>query len=234
MEHIVVLTGAGISEESGISTFRGANGLWEGHDISQVATPEGWEKDPALVLEFYNQRRKQLKTVSPNSAHLDLVSLEKEYTVSIVTQNVDDLHERSGSSSVLHLHGELNKVRSQQNTNDSIPWFEDLNLGQCCSMKKQLRPDIVWFGEEVPALPAAIELVQSADILLIIGTSLQVYPAANLLNYVSDKATTYFIDPNPAYINKKNVTVIAQKATVGMKTFLKKMLEKTEKTATYF
>ncbi len=216
MKHIVVLTGAGISAESGISTFRDADGLWEGHDIMEVASPQGWDRNPALVLDFYNQRRQQLLTVQPNTAHKALAALEATHRVHIVTQNVDDLHERAGSTDVLHLHGELLKVRSQKDTAIVLDWTTDLALGDLCSLGSQLRPHIVWFGEDVPLLEQAIRLTESADALLIIGTSMQVYPAASLLQFAAPTTPIYFIDPNPAISPSKQLTVIAEKASTGV------------------
>jgi NAD-dependent deacetylase len=216
MKHIVILSGAGMSAESGLKTFRDSNGLWEGHDVMEVASPQGFEKDPALVLEFYNQRRRQLLKVEPNRAHLALVEMEKEHMVSIVTQNVDDLHERAGSSSILHLHGELFKVRSTYDSSDVREWKKDLNLGDLCAKGHQLRPHIVWFGEEVPAIPTAISICQTADVLIIIGTSMQVYPAASLMNYVDTRTKVYYIDPNPAAIQNDQVIVIAESASTGI------------------
>ena len=216
MKHIVVLTGAGISAESGLKTFRDANGLWEGHDVMEVASPEGFLTNPELVLEFYNQRRKQLLMVKPNKAHKNLVDLEQDYKVTIITQNVDDLHERAGSSSVIHLHGELFKVRSTNNSNHVLEWKTDLIIGDLDNNGHQLRPHIVWFGEAVPMIDKAIELCKTADILLIIGTSMQVYPAASLIHYAPENTPTYFIDPNPAVDTQNNLTVIAKPATVGV------------------
>lgn len=215
---IVVLTGAGISAESGIKTFRDADGLWEGHSIQDVATPEGWTKNPALVLDFYNQRRKQLFDVIPNEAHKSLKKLEEEYEVQIITQNVDDLHERAGSSNVIHLHGELRKVRSTIDENLIYNWETDIKLGDLCNNNSQLRPHIVWFGEDVPKLTIAEEITQTADILIIIGTSMQVYPAANLIYSIKDGTPIYFIDPKPnvSESNFDNLTVIEEKATIGM------------------
>jgi NAD-dependent deacetylase len=215
-KHIVVLTGAGISAESGIKTFRDADGLWEGHDVMEVATPEGFAANPELVLDFYNQRRKQLFEVEPNQAHYDLASLEDNHKVSIITQNVDDLHERAGSHDVIHLHGELLKVRSTYDGNDILKWKNDLVLGDLCRKGHQLRPHIVWFGEDVPMIEKAVEICETANILIIIGTSMQVYPAASLMHYVRQNTPTYFIDPNPNIDNKKNLTVINETATVGM------------------
>ena len=217
MKHLVVLTGAGMSAESGIKTFRDADGLWEGHDVMEVASPQGFAKNPELVLDFYNQRRRQLLKVEPNEAHYTLAELEKNYKVSIVTQNVDDLHERSESSNVLHLHGELFKVRSTHNESDIQEWKKDLVLGDLCSKGYQLRPHIVWFGEAVPMIEKAIGICETADILIIIGTSMQVYPAASLMHYVSNETKIFYIDPKPAIENKPNLTVIPETATKGIK-----------------
>lgn len=212
----MVLTGAGISAESGLKTFRDSNGLWEGHDVMEVASPLGFKNNPELVLDFYNQRRKQLLEVKPNEAHLALAELEKKYKVSIVTQNVDDLHERAGSTSVLHLHGELLKVRSTNNEKDIQYWTKDLLVGDLCKNGFQLRPDIVWFGEDVPLIPKAIEICENADILMIVGTSMQVYPAASLINYIPPNTKIFYIDPHPAEIHHPNLTVIEEKATTGI------------------
>ncbi|WP_323789653.1 NAD-dependent deacylase [Psychroserpens sp.] len=217
MKHIVVLTGAGMSAESGLKTFRDANGLWEGHDVMEVATPEGFHRNPELVLEFYNQRRKQLLQVEPNSAHVDLAHLENDFEVTIITQNVDDLHERAGSRKVIHLHGELLKVRSSGNEFDIQSWTQDLILGDKCEKGYQLRPHIVWFGEAVPMIDKAMEICATADSLLIIGTSMQVYPAASLMHYVPEQTPTYFIDPNPAMTSNGQLKVIAETATSGLK-----------------
>jgi len=216
MKHLVVLTGAGMSAESGLKTFRDADGLWEGHDVQKVASPEGFSANPELVLDFYNQRRRQLLKVNPNSAHFDLAMLEKKYEVTIVTQNVDDLHERAGSTNVLHLHGELLKVRSMYDPFDVKDWDKDLILGDLCEKGYQLRPHIVWFGESVPMIPEAISICESADLLLIIGTSLQVYPAASLMHYVRQETKIFYIDPKPAIQSNSQVTVIAEKATSGL------------------
>ncbi|WMI64579.1 NAD-dependent deacylase [Aestuariibaculum sp. YM273] len=219
-KHIVVLTGAGMSAESGIKTFRDENGLWEGHDVMEVATPEGFNANPELVLEFYNQRRKQLFEVEPNVAHKAIAELEKDYHVSVITQNVDDLHERAGSNHVIHLHGELLKVRSTFDETDIIDWTTDLKLGDTCRKGHQLRPHIVWFGEDVPMIPKAISICETADILLIIGTSMQVYPAAGLRHYIPSVTHTYFIDPKPTIRSGSKLTVIAENATIGMKQLL--------------
>lgn len=196
-QKIVVLTGAGISAESGIKTFRDSDGLWENHRIEDVATPEGWRVNPELVLDFYNQRRAQLLTVEPNEGHRALADLEKDFEVQIVTQNVDDLHERAGSTNVLHLHGQLRQVRSERYPNIVYNWDKDLHLGDLCERGAQLRPHIVWFGESVPMLEPAAELASEADIFVIVGTSLQVYPAAGLMHYAPRHIPFYYIDPRP-------------------------------------
>ena len=220
MKKIVVLTGAGISAESGIRTFRDADGLWEHHRIEDVATPEAWAKDPELVLRFYNQRRAQLFEVQPNSGHLALVDLEKDFEVHIITQNVDDLHERAGSSRVLHLHGELRKVRSDRYEQLMYPCEGEINMGDTCERGFQLRPHIVWFGESVPMLEPAAELAMQADIFLIVGTSLQVYPAAGLMRYARPDIPFYYVDPRPQ-VNAElarmpNLTIIAEPASIGV------------------
>ncbi len=216
-KRLVVLTGAGISQESGISTFRDANGLWEGHDIMEVASPIGWKKNPELVLDFYNQRRRQLLEVKPNAAHLALKQLEKRYEVIVITQNVDDLHERAGSSCVLHLHGELLKARSSQNERDVIDWKQDILLGDLAKDGSQLRPHIVWFGESVPMISKASKWVAQADILVIVGTSMQVYPAASLIDYLPDSRPIYLIDPQkPDTYLASHVHFIQEKASKGM------------------
>ncbi len=219
MDKIVVLTGAGMSAESGINTFRDAGGLWEGHDIMEVASPEGFAKNPELVLDFYNQRRRQLLKVEPNSAHKTLADLEKAYDITIVTQNVDDLHERAGSSSIVHLHGELLKSRCTKNEHLVYDCTDDIVLGDFSESGSQLRPHIVWFGEAVPMLDVAIDITTKADILVIIGTSMQVYPAASLVNYVQPTTPIYFIDPKPSVSKHdfRNLTIIPEKATVGVK-----------------
>jgi NAD-dependent deacetylase len=229
-KRIAVLSGAGMSAESGISTFRDANGLWEKHDIMEVASPEGWWKNPSLVLDFYNQRRRQLLNVQPNAAHLALVDLEAEYEVNIVTQNVDDLHERAGSKHVLHLHGELRKARSTTHPNLVYERDHDIKIGDTCEKGGQLRPHIVWFGEMVPMLEPAAAIVSAADIVVIIGTSMQVYPAAGLVGYALPGAPIYYIDPNPA-INyelgkMKNLEVLAEMASTGVRKVVDVLLGK--------
>jgi NAD-dependent deacetylase len=217
MKKLIILTGAGISAESGIKTFRDADGLWEGHNVMEVASPEGYLENPELVLDFYNQRRKQLLEVSPNKAHYNLAKLENYFDVEIITQNVDDLHERAGSTKVIHLHGELLKVRSTVNESNVLDWRKELVLGDLCSEKSQLRPHIVWFGEMVPLLEKAIKITQTADILVVIGTSMQVYPAASLIDYIKPNTPIYFIDPKPAVSESKfnNLTVITAIASYG-------------------
>lgn len=219
MKKLVVLSGAGISAESGIKTFRDADGLWEGHDIMEVASPIGFAKNPELVLDFYNKRRTQLLEVQPNAAHKILAELQNEFDVHIITQNVDDLHERAGSKNIIHLHGELLKVRSVYNEQVVLDWKTDLFLGDVDKHGNQLRPHIVWFGEEVPAMDKALEIVEQADILIVIGTSLQVYPAAGLINYVNQNIPVYYIDPKPStiYDLPNPLEVIPLSATEGMK-----------------
>lgn len=224
MKKLVVLSGAGISAESGIKTFRDAGGLWEGHDVMAVASPEGWRKNPKLVLEFYNQRRQQLKEVLPNQAHIDLVRLEEKYNVQIITQNVDDLHERAGSKKIIHLHGELLKVRSVKNPTILIETTEAIQLGDLASDGAQLRPHIVWFGEDVPMIESALNQVMEADILLIIGTSMQVYPAAGLVHHIPTHCEVIVIDPNldsNQIAIKNKLTFINKTAVDGMKDVLK-------------
>ncbi len=197
-KRIVVLTGAGISAESGLSTFRDSGGLWEQYDIYEVATPEAWQRNPKLVLEFYNARRRQVLEAQPNAAHLALAAWQEDFEVDIITQNVDDLHERAGSKRVLHLHGELLKVRSTVEPSLVYSWSKDLHWGDCCEKGSQLRPHIVWFGEEVPLLPRAAEWVSRADVLLVVGTSMQVYPAAGLVGFAPPDARVYYVDPKPS------------------------------------
>ena len=226
MKRIVVLSGAGISAESGIKTFRDADGLWEGHDIMEVASPIGFAKNPELVLDFYNKRRAQLLEVQPNQAHSILAELQNEFDVHIITQNVDDLHERAGSNNVIHLHGELLKARSVYNEQIILDWKTDLFLGDVDKFGNQLRPHIVWFGEAVPAMDKALEIVDQADILLVIGTSLQVYPAAGLINYVEQHVPVFYIDPKPAtiYDLPNSLEVMPFYATEGMKILREKLL----------
>ncbi|MBT0608195.1 SIR2 family NAD-dependent protein deacylase [Aequorivita echinoideorum] len=213
---IAVLTGAGVSAESGLKTFRDSNGLWEGHDVTKVATPEGFAENPVLVLDFYNQRRKQLLEVSPNAAHKALAKLETAHQVTIITQNVDDLHERAGSTNVVHLHGELLKVRSTFDENLILDWKKDLNIGDFCEHNHQLRPHIVWFGEMVPMIEVAAEIVSNADAIIVVGTSMQVYPAAGLVQYAKEDSHIYFVDPKPSISENKRITIFAENASTGV------------------
>lgn len=230
MKNIIVLTGAGISAESGIKTFRDSDGLWENHDVMDVASIDGWLRNPELVLNFYNQRRRQLKEVAPNAAHKALVDLEQNYTVHIITQNVDDLHERAGSSKIIHLHGELRKVRSSTNAKLVHHTEEDIHLGDLCKLGSQLRPHIVWFGEEVPLLGEAARLTSMANVVLIIGTSMQVYPAASLVGYAPASASIFYIDPRPAISYEleraKNLQVIAAPASIGVPQLVDQLLSR--------
>jgi NAD-dependent deacetylase len=215
---IVVLTGAGMSAESGLKTFRDADGLWEGHDVMEVASPHGFARNPELVLDFYNQRRRQLLEVSPNAGHLALATLEQHFDVSIITQNVDNLHEQAGSSHVVHLHGELFKVRSTRDETYILDWTKDLVLGDLDEEGHQLRPHIVWFGEMVPLMNTAARIAQQADILIVVGTSMQVYPAAGLIHYAPKHIPMYFVDPKPTVRSSyfANLTVIAETAAKGV------------------
>ncbi|WP_109831129.1 SIR2 family NAD-dependent protein deacylase [Reichenbachiella versicolor] len=228
MKKIVVLTGAGISAESGLKTFRDSDGLWEGHDVTQVASPQGWEEDQELVLDFYNQRRKQALNVKPNAGHLELAKLENEFEVSIVTQNVDNLHEQAGSSKVLHLHGELFKSRSTGDESliyDMKNW--ELNTGDLCEKGYQLRPHIVWFGEDVPMMETAIQEALAADVFIVVGTSLAVYPAAGLINFVSAMVPKYIIDPSiPEIAEMGLLHLIQEPATTGVKKVAEMLREK--------
>ena len=226
MKHLVVLTGAGMSAESGIKTFRDADGLWEGHDVMEVATPQGFAKNPALVLDFYNQRRRQLLEVQPNSAHLALAQLETDFKVTIITQNVDDLHERAGSNTIIHLHGELLKARSTHNDQDIFDWRKDIQIGDVCGKGYQIRPHIVWFGEAVPLIEKAMEVCETADILMIIGTSMQVYPAASLMHYVKPNTPIYYVDPKPALAQSDNVHVFSENASTGVLKAIQHFLER--------
>jgi NAD-dependent deacetylase len=219
MKNLVILTGAGMSAESGITTFRNTGGLWEHHRIEDVATPEGWKANPQLVQSFYNQRRKQLFEVEPNAGHFGLADLQAHFNVKIITQNVDNLHERAGSNWVLHLHGELMKMRStghEEEVYDVQPDKLEYFVGDLCPKGYPLRPHIVWFGEDVPLIPYAIEIVQDADILVIIGTSLNVYPAASLLNYAKATAPIYLIDPNEVMVDTKRVQLIRKGGSEGV------------------
>lgn len=226
MKKIVVLTGSGISAESGLRTFRDSGGLWEGYDVMQVASPEGWAQNPELVLSFYNERRKQALDATPNKAHQILAELESDFDVTIITQNVDNLHEKAGSSQVLHLHGELFKSRSTGDENlvyDMDGW--ELNLGDTCEKGFQLRPHIVWFGEMVPMMEPAVRETMTADIFLVVGTSLVVYPAAGLLNYVDSLVPKFIVDKEmPQVRSTPNLFLIEKPATIGMEIIRQKLL----------
>ena len=213
---LVVFSGAGISAESGVKTFRDADGLWENHHVEDVASPEGFLKNPKLVLDFYNARRRQLKTVEPNEAHKILAQLQEQFDVKVITQNVDDLHERAGSEKVLHLHGELKKARPVNSEGNVILWEDDLNLGDLNFEGIQLRPHIVWFGEMVNEMQHAIEIVSGADYFLVIGTSMSVYPAAGLIHYLPDKCEIFVIDPNLSNSYTKKENYFKMSATEGM------------------
>lgn len=223
-KHLVVLTGAGISAESGLKTFRDGDGLWEGHDVTQVATPEAWRHDPELVLKFYNMRRRDVAAAKPNAAHIGLADLERDFQVTIITQNIDDLHERAGSSRVLHLHGEIFKMRSEL---DEDSWYDirdDMQPGALAPDGSPLRPAIVWFGEPVPMIEKAIHLARQADLFAVVGTSLVVYPAASLLDFVDDQVPKFIVDKRIPYTGSaSNLTAIEAPATKGVE-LLKKML----------
>jgi len=224
-KHLVVLTGAGISAESGIKTFRDSDGLWMGHDINDVATPGGFAKNPALVLDFYNQRRREVKKANPNLAHKGLADLEENFEVTIITQNIDDLHERGGSKNVLHLHGEIFKMRSCTNSTKTFNILNDISVGDFAEDGSQLRPHIVWFEEDVPMIETAVDVVRNADIFVVIGTSLQVYPAAGLIDLVKDNVPRYIIDKKiPPVHHLKNITILEGTASEGVER-LKKLLQ---------
>jgi NAD-dependent deacetylase len=214
--HLVFFTGAGISQESGLGTFRGQSGMWENHNIEEIASPEGFAKNPQLVLDFYNVRREDLNKVNPNDAHYLIAKLEEKYEVTIITQNIDDLHERAGSSNILHLHGELTKSRSSIDENLIYSYTNPLKMGDFAEDGSQLRPHVVWFGEEVKKIKEAIEITQNADLFIIVGTSMIVHPAAALLLAVPFESDTVYIDPNPAVEEGINLLVIKEKATVGL------------------
>lgn len=221
MKKLVILSGAGVSKESGINTFRDAGGLWEQYDIEEVASINGWYKNPSLVLEFYNARRRQLQQVEPNLAHTLIVQLEERFDVTVITQNVDNLHERAGSSKVIHLHGELTKARGEHNEEPVIEiGYNDINPGDKAPGGDRLRPHIVWFGEAVPMISIAAEIVAEADILLIIGTSMNVYPAAGLVHYAPNGIPIYLIDPEPIRLSIPNFRQIQKIATEGMREFI--------------
>ena len=232
-KHLVVLTGAGVSAESGFATFRDAGGLWEQYDVNDVASIEGWYRNRSLVLDFYNQRRAQLRDTRPNAAHEAIAGLEKDYRVDVITQNVDNLHERAGSTHVVHLHGELTKVRPENGVYDRSGseaevvdiGYDSVHLGDLAPNGSQLRPHIVFFGESVPLIERAIDLVSEADLLLIVGSSLQVYPAAGLYRYAPNGCPIYVIDPKPVPLSDPRVTFIQDVATKGMARFIESVLE---------
>jgi len=218
MKKIVVLTGAGVSAESGIATFRASDGLWENHRVEDVASPEGFARDPELVLDFYNQRRAQLHTVKPNVGHKLIAALEEDYHVTVVTQNIDDLHERAGSTHIIHLHGELLKARPTD-SHAVIDWPGDINIGDVDERGVQLRPHIVWFGEQVPLLEKAAGIVAAADLIIIVGTSMQVYPAAGLVGYTDPSIPVIYVDPNPNInheLQSRDITTIVKGGSEGM------------------
>ncbi|MBK0379451.1 SIR2 family NAD-dependent protein deacylase [Mucilaginibacter segetis] len=217
MKKVIVLTGAGISAESGLKTFRDSDGLWEGYDIEEVATPQAWERNPALVQEFYNMRRKSVLEAKPNAAHLALAQLENKYDVTIITQNIDDLHERAGSTNVVHLHGIITRSQSSINPDLTYPvngW--ELKMGELCELGSQLRAHVVWFGEAVPMIENAAQLCTEAEIFILVGTSLAVYPAAGLVNYVPQYVTRYIIDPNIPVSAGSGIVEMPYKASIGV------------------
>jgi len=227
MKRLVILTGAGMSSESGIKTFRDSGGLWEEYDVTEVATPEAWSKNRDLVLRFYNERRRQLRECRPNEGHLGLAKLEQHFDVRIITQNIDDLHERAGSSNILHLHGELTKARST--ADPSLIYdiqYNDINPGDSCEKGSQLRPHIVWFGEAVPTMDEAVNITSEADIFVVIGSSLNVYPAAGLINYAPQKVSLWLIDPKDVSVpGTRSVNIIKEKASAGVALLSKRVLE---------
>ena len=224
--NIVVFTGAGISAESGIKTFRDSGGLWEEHRIEDVASPEGWSRNPELVLDFYNKRRKQVLAAQPNAAHVAIAKLQNKYNVQVITQNIDDLHERAGSEHVVHLHGEILKSRSTKNPDLVYSVNGDtIKPGDKCELGSQLRPHIVWFGEMVPMLDTAIKLTHKADLFIVIGSSLQVYPAASLIEYAPEDSDKYLIDPNAIKLRHiNNLHIIRERATIGVPQLINKLL----------
>jgi NAD-dependent deacetylase len=228
MQKVIVLTGAGISAESGLKTFRDNDGLWEGYDIEEVATPEGWQRNPALVQEFYNMRRKSVLEATPNAAHYALAKLESKYEVTIITQNIDDLHERAGSSKVVHLHGII--TRSQSSLNPKITYDIDgweIRMNDVCELGSPLRPHVVWFGEGVPMIETAAALCTTADLFILIGTSLAVYPAAGLIDYVPAGVPKYIVDPHIPYVRGgESVIKIEEKATTGLVKLVDDLLNK--------
>jgi NAD-dependent deacetylase len=226
MKHIVILTGAGISAESGLKTFRDSDGLWEGYDIEEVATPQGWHRNPALVQQFYNERRKSVLEAKPNAAHIALAKLEEKYKVTIITQNIDDLHERAGSTNVVHLHGIITRSQSSKNPKLTYPingW--EIKMDEICELGSPLRPHVVWFGEDVPMIETAMDICARADIFMLIGSSLAVYPAAGLVGYVVHEVTKYIIDPKiPPVYELSGLIKIEEKATTGVPKLVDELL----------
>jgi NAD-dependent deacetylase len=219
--NIVFLTGAGIDKESGVNTFRDLDGLWEGYDVEKVATLNGWKKDKKLVLDFYNERKNQLKTIKPNNAHKLIAKLEKDHDVTIITQNVTNLQERAGSSNVIHLHGDLTLMCSSIDKNKTLSYVDDIKVGDMHDDGSQLRPFIVWFGEDVPMMSKAMRIVSKADIVVVVGTSFNVYPAGYLITYAKKSAKKYYIDPNPAILDDESIVIISEVATKGVKKLIK-------------
>ena len=226
MKKLVIFTGAGISAESGLKTFRDSDGLWEGYDVHEVATPRGWQKNPALVLRFYNERRQNVKDAKPNKAHEIITELEQYFNVQIITQNIDDLHERAGSKNVLHLHGEIFKMRSEQSDEITYPILGDINVGDKAPDGFQLRPHIVWFEEPVPMMEEAVNMAYMADVFVVVGTSLVVYPAASILNYLPPFMPVIVVDKKVPKVNRPEVTYIEKPATLGIEDLKKLLLEK--------
>ncbi len=224
-KNLIVLTGAGTSAESGLKTFRDSDGLWMGYDVNEVATPEGWKKNPKLVLDFYNMRRKEVAAALPNAAHKGIADLQDYFNVTVITQNIDDLHERAGSKNVVHLHGEIFKMRGEKDENTFYEIKGDINWGDIAPDKTQLRPHVVWFNEQVPMILEARGIMQLADIFILAGTSLQVYPAAGLIDYLPDDVPKYIIDKQPPYIPlHHNFHVIKKSATEGVEELVKKLI----------
>jgi NAD-dependent deacetylase len=225
-KNLIVLTGAGVSAESGLKTFRDSDGLWMGYDVYEVASPQGWQKNPELFFDFYNQRRKEVAKALPNAAHHGIADLENEFNVTVITQNIDDLHERAGSKNVIHLHGEIFKMRSEKDENTFYEITDDIQFGQKAPDGFQLRPHVVWFGEPVPIIEEAATIMSSADIFILAGTSLQVYPAAGLIDFLPPGIPKYIIDKNPPYIPPHhNFIVIQKSATEGMEEIRQRLLK---------
>jgi len=223
-KHLVVLSGAGVSADSGVETFRDANGLWAKHRVEDVCTPEALENNPELVLDFYNQRRRQLFGIEPNAGHLAIAELEENFNVDVITQNVDNLHERAGSTKILHLHGELLKCRSMKNENYVREITGDLHIGDLCPEGGQLRPHIVFFGEQVPEIEKAVEIISTAEIVIVVGTSLAVYPASSLIYNAPPNAKIYVVDPSVVEVNSRKVNYIRERSVTGLPKLLKQLI----------